>query len=123
VVCDGFVGNIILKFAESIDSFLGELVRRQVRINLLARVGALLLTSAFRNLKKSLDYAEYGGAPLLGINGVSIICHGRSSPKAIKNAVGTAITMVEQQVNNLIEARLAINDTLASPSDKTKAVS
>jgi glycerol-3-phosphate acyltransferase PlsX len=109
VVCDGFVGNIILKFAESIDSFLGELVRRQVRVNLLAKIGALLLRPAFKDLKKNLDYAEYGGAPLLGIDGVSIICHGGSSPKAIKNAVKMAITMVQRDINHLFEARLAAN--------------
>jgi glycerol-3-phosphate acyltransferase PlsX len=109
VICDGFVGNIILKFAESIDSFLGELVRRQVRVNLLAKIGALLLKPAFKDLKKNLDYAEYGGAPLLGINGVSIICHGKSSPKAIKNAVGMARTMVERNINQLIENRLTAN--------------
>lgn len=109
VVCDGFVGNIILKFAESTGSFLGELVRRQVRVNLLAKIGALLLAPAFKDLKKTLDYAEYGGAPLLGINGVSIICHGGSSPKAIKNAVGMALTTVEKDINHLIETRLAAN--------------
>jgi glycerol-3-phosphate acyltransferase PlsX len=116
VICDGFVGNIILKFAESIDSFLGELVRRQVRVNLLAKIGALLLQPAFKDLKKNLDYAEYGGAPLLGINGVSIICHGKSSPKAIKNAVGAARTMVERDINRLIEARLAANGSFV-PSE------
>lgn len=109
VVCDGFVGNIILKFAESIDSFLGELVRRQVRVNLFAKIGALLLRPAFRDLKRNLDYAEYGGAPLLGIDGVCIICHGGSSPKAIKNAVGMARTMVMKDVNGRIEDRIAAN--------------
>lgn len=107
VVCDGFVGNIILKFAESIDSFLGEVVKRTVRVNLLAKIGALLLRPAFRDLKRNLDYAEYGGAPLLGINGVSIICHGGSSPKAIKNAVGLARTMVVKDINRQIEDRVA----------------
>lgn len=109
VVCDGFVGNVILKFAESIDSFLGELVRRRVRVNLFAKIGALLLRPAFRDLKRNLDYAEYGGAPLLGIDGVSIICHGGSSPKAIKNAVGMARTMVMKDINRQIEERVAAN--------------
>ena len=109
VVCDGFVGNIILKFAESIDSFLGELVRRRVRVNLFAKIGALLLRPAFRDLKRNLDYAEYGGAPLLGVDGVSIICHGGSSPKAIKNAVGMARTMVMKGINKQIEDRVAAN--------------
>jgi len=120
IICDGFVGNIILKFAESIDSFLGELVRRQVRVNLLAKIGALLLKPAFKDLKKNLDYAEYGGAPLLGINGISIICHGRSSPKAIKNAVGMAVTMVEKEINHLIEARLAANGSFVPSEVKQK---
>jgi glycerol-3-phosphate acyltransferase PlsX len=116
VICDGFVGNIILKFAESIDSFLSEIVRRQVRVNLLAKIGALLLQPAFKDLKKNLDYAEYGGAPLLGINGVSIICHGGSTPKAIKNAVGMARNMVERDINRLIEERLSANGSY-SPSE------
>jgi glycerol-3-phosphate acyltransferase PlsX len=120
VICDGFVGNIILKFAESIDSFLGELVRRQVRVNLLAKIGALLLRPAFKDLKKNLDYAEYGGAPLLGIDGVSIICHGKSSPKAIKNAVGMARTMVERNINGLIETRLTANGSYVAPEVKQR---
>jgi glycerol-3-phosphate acyltransferase PlsX len=120
VICDGFVGNIILKFAESIDSFLGELVRRQVRVNLLARIGALLLQPAFKDLKKNLDSAEYGGAPLLGINGVSIICHGKSSPKAIMNAVGVARNMVQKGINSLIEERLAANGSYTTSEVKQK---
>jgi phosphate acyltransferase len=120
VICDGFVGNIILKFAESIDSFLGEIVRRQVRVNLLAKIGALLLQPAFKDLKKNLDSAEYGGAPLLGINGVSIICHGGSSPKAIKNAVGMAQNMVERDINRLIEERLAANGSYTPSEVKQK---
>ncbi|HBC47357.1 MAG TPA: phosphate acyltransferase PlsX [candidate division Zixibacteria bacterium] len=120
VICDGFVGNIILKFAESIDSFLGEIVRRQVRVNLLAKIGALLLQPAFKDLKKNLDSAEYGGAPLLGINGVSIICHGGSSPKAIKNAVRMAQNMVERDINRLIEERLAANGSYTPSEVKQK---
>ncbi len=116
VICDGFVGNIILKFAESINSFLGELVRRQVRVNLFAKIGAFLLQPAFEDLKKNLDSAEYGGAPLLGINGVSIICHGGSTPKAIKNAVGMAQNMVLRDINRLIEERLAANGSY-TPSE------
>lgn len=112
VICDGFVGNIILKFAESIDSFLGELVRRRVRVNMFAKIGALLLRPAFRDLKRNLDYAEYGGAPLLGIDGVSIICHGKSSPKAIKNAVAMSMTMVSQNINGQIEQRIKANGDL-----------
>jgi glycerol-3-phosphate acyltransferase PlsX len=102
VVCDGFVGNIVLKFAESIDGFLTWLVKKRVRESLLFRLGAFLVKVSIRDLRKVLDYAEYGGAPLLGVNGVCIICHGSSSPKAIKNALRLATDMVEQKVNERI---------------------
>jgi glycerol-3-phosphate acyltransferase PlsX len=102
VVCDGFVGNIVLKFAESIDGFLTALVRKRVKESLLFRLGAFLVKVSIRDLRKVLDYAEYGGAPLLGVNGVCIICHGSSSPKAIKNALRLATRMVEQKVNRRI---------------------
>lgn len=102
VVCDGFVGNILLKFAESIDGFLTALVKRRVKESLLFRLGAFLVKVSIRDLRKVLDYAEYGGAPLLGVNGVCIICHGDSSPKAIKNALRLATQMVEHKVNERI---------------------
>jgi glycerol-3-phosphate acyltransferase PlsX len=103
VVCDGFVGNIVLKFAESIDGFLTALIKRRVKESLLFRLGAFLVKISIRDLRKVLDYAEYGGAPLLGVNGVCIICHGHSSPKAIKNALKLATQMVEQKVNERIK--------------------
>ncbi len=120
VVCDGFVGNIILKFAESINSFLKESIRRKIKINPFAQVGALLMKPAFKDLKKNLDYSEYGGAPLLGINGVSIICHGGSSGKAIRNAVVMAKTMVTENVNNHIEQRVKTNGDLKPTETKIR---
>jgi glycerol-3-phosphate acyltransferase PlsX len=120
VVCDGFVGNIILKFAESIYSFLAQLVRQKVKVSLFAKIGALLLRPAFRDLKKKFDYSEYGGAPLLGINGVSIICHGGSSAKAIKNAVAMALLMVEQDINKQIENRIVANGDLRSQEARVR---
>ncbi len=102
VICDGFVGNIVLKFVESIDGFLTALVKRRVKESLLFRLGAFLVKVSIRDLRKVLDYAEYGGAPLLGVNGVCIICHGSSSPKAIKNALKLATQMVEHRVNERI---------------------
>jgi glycerol-3-phosphate acyltransferase PlsX len=102
VVCDGFVGNIVLKFAESIDGFLTWLVKKRVKESLLFRLGAFLVKVSIRDLRKVLDYAEYGGAPLLGVNGVCIICHGDSSPKAIKNALKLATGMVSEKVNQRI---------------------
>jgi len=118
IVCDGFVGNVILKFAESIDSYLGELFKKRIRKSLFARIGALLMSRAFKDLKKNLDYAEYGGAPLLGISGVSLICHGGSSPKAIKNAVGVARSIVQNNLNNRIETRIALNGAMKLPEVK-----
>jgi glycerol-3-phosphate acyltransferase PlsX len=103
VVCDGFVVNIVLKFAESIDGFITALIKRRVKESLLFRLGAFLVKISIRDLRKVLDYAEYGGAPLLGVNGVCIICHGHSSPKAIKNALKLATQMVEQKVNERIK--------------------
>lgn len=120
VVCDGFVGNVILKFAESIDSYLGELFKKRIRKSLFAKIGALLMSPAFRDLKKNLDYAEYGGAPLLGISGVSMICHGGSSPKAIKNAVRAARSIVENNLNNKIETRIALNGAMKIPEVKLR---
>ena len=102
VVCDGFVGNIVLKFAESIDGFLTWLVKKRVKESLLFRLGAFLVKVSIRDLRKVLDYTEYGGAPLLGVNGVCIICHGDSPPKAIKNALRLAADMVQEKVNQRI---------------------
>ena len=120
VVCDGFVGNIILKFAESIDSYMGELFKKRIRKSLFAKIGALLMSRAFKDLKRNLDYAEYGGAPLLGISGVSVICHGGSSPKAIKNAVRAAKSIVENDLNSSIKNRIAANGTLKISESKLR---
>lgn len=109
VVCDGFVGNVMIKMAESFEGFLAHLLRRQVRSNLLSKMGVFFLKYTFKKLKKTLDYAEYGGAPLLGVNGVSIICHGSSSPKAIKNGIKVAATMVRKKVNQRIKEMLSFH--------------
>jgi glycerol-3-phosphate acyltransferase PlsX len=102
VVCDGFVGNIVLKFAESIDGFLTWMVKKRVKESFLFRLGAFLVKVSIRDLRRVLDYTEYGGAPLLGVNGVCIICHGESPPKAIKNAIKLAADMVREGVNEHI---------------------
>ncbi len=107
VVCDGFVGNIILKFAESFNKVYSTNLRRRIGKRLQYNVGAFLLRPAFRRLKKTFDYAEYGGVPLLGVNGVVIICHGSSSPKAIRNAIFEAEKIVKERVNDKIEQELS----------------
>jgi glycerol-3-phosphate acyltransferase PlsX len=108
VVCDGFVGNIILKFTESIEGFLTIKLRRQINKNLFSRLGAALLTPFLRRLRQTFDYSEYGGAPLLGVDGVCIVCHGSSSPKAIKNAVRVASDMVRHRICENIRDELVL---------------
>jgi glycerol-3-phosphate acyltransferase PlsX len=105
-VCDGFTGNVLLKFTEGIISLMTTGIKRGLARSLLARVGALLMAPVFRELKKDLDYEEFGGAPLLGIDGVIVICHGGSSAKAIHNAVRVAERMVREGLNGHIKARL-----------------
>ena len=95
VVCDGFVGNVILKFYEAVAPLM---------VRLLVQEG--LSEQSIRRGLRSLDYAEHGGAPLLGVKGVSIICHGRSSPAAIKNAIKVAVQAVESRMNEHIGRRL-----------------
>ena len=102
VVCDGFVGNIILKFAESIMGVLTKSIKKNLGSNLFVNLGALLVKPAFSELRRNYDYEEYGGVPLLGVNGISIICHGSSSGKAIKNALIVAEQMGLKKVNEHI---------------------
>lgn len=106
VIADGFVGNVVLKFAESVEGFLTTSIRRQVSSNIFSRFGALLMSPFLRRLRNTFDYAEYGGAPLLGINGVCMICHGESSSRAIRKALAAARNLVNLQINKRIEAEL-----------------
>ncbi len=110
VVCDGFTGNILLKTSEGVVSTIFTLMRQHIRKSLPAKIGALMMKKkVFGNMKKQVDYAEYGGAPLLGINGCAIIGHGSSNAKAIKNAIFQAIQYTESDVNNTIEELLTDN--------------
>ena len=97
IVCDGFIGNVALKISEAVAETMGKMLSREIRKSSSGKIGYLLLKKAFASFKKKVDYAEYGGAPLLGVNGVSIICHGRSTPKAIKNAIGMSVKLSEVQ--------------------------
>ncbi|MBU4148892.1 MAG: phosphate acyltransferase PlsX [Candidatus Omnitrophica bacterium] len=102
IVCDGLVGNVALKASESTAHALTEILKRGFKSSLASRLGALLSKKALASFKSKLDSAEYGGAPLLGINGICIICHGASTPKAIKNAVRVAGEEVIKNVNQHI---------------------
>lgn len=105
IVCDGFVGNVALKVSESLAEALQIFLKRHLLSNTLGKIGAFFLRPNLLRFKKQLDYAEYGGAPLLGVNGVVIIGHGRSNVKAIKNAIRFAKEEVEHKFNEkIIEA-------------------
>ncbi|KAB2954448.1 phosphate acyltransferase PlsX [Heliorestis acidaminivorans] len=112
IVCDGFVGNIVLKFGEGLVSALYSMVKEELKNSRLAQVGAFMATPALRGMAKRLDYAEYGGAPLLGVNGVSIICHGSSKAKAIKNALQVAHQSVEQKIIKAIQENIPGKDSV-----------
>jgi glycerol-3-phosphate acyltransferase PlsX len=107
-VCDGFLGNVLLKFAESLPDVIFSILREQVNRNLFTRLGGLLMKPALHYFKKRFDYAEYGGAPLLGVNGISVVGHGKSSPKAILNAVRVTLRSVEGGINREIASQLSI---------------
>jgi phosphate acyltransferase len=109
IVCDGYVGNITLKVAEGMMESVGKLLKREIMKNPIAIFGAVLLKTSLSEAKKSVDYSEYGGAPLLGVDGLVLISHGRSSPKAIKNAIRAAKEQVEHNVLLKIKEEMVRN--------------
>jgi phosphate acyltransferase len=98
VVCDGFVGNNLLKFGEGVVGLLFDFFKKEWKNSFISKLGLLLLAPAMKRFKKNFDYEEVGGAPLLGVDGVSIIAHGKSKEKAIKNALKTAMQAVETKI-------------------------
>jgi len=107
VVCDGFVGNVILKMVESVTQVLMRMIKQNIGSNVFTNIGGFLVKPAFTSLKKSYNYEEYGGVPLLGVNGISVICHGNSSDVAIYNAIKVAKRMDKNSVNEHIGQRLS----------------
>jgi phosphate acyltransferase len=106
VVCDGFVGNIVLKFAEGLASSLFGMIKEQITASPSRKLGALLVKPGLKEIAKVMDYAEYGGSPLLGVDGVSIVCHGSSKAKAIRNAIRVARECVESKYLDEIKTHL-----------------
>ena len=106
IVCDGFVGNICLKISEGLAEAAMVMLKDEIVKSNRAKLGYLLARPAFQNFKKRVDYAEYGGAPLLGIRGTGIICHGKSSAHAIKNAILEAVEMEKLGINEIISRDL-----------------
>jgi glycerol-3-phosphate acyltransferase PlsX len=107
IICDGFVGNICLKISEGLAEAVMKMLRDEILKSFLAKIGYLLARPAFRRFKKRVDYAEYGGAPLLGINGTGIVCHGKSNAHAIKNALREAMKMEQMNINEVISRNLS----------------
>jgi glycerol-3-phosphate acyltransferase PlsX len=107
IVCDGFTGNVVLKTSEGLADALIKMLKREVANLTAGRIGYLLMKPALRNFKRKTDYDEYGGAPLLGINGTCIISHGRSTAKAIRNAIKVASDFARNRVYEIITAAIA----------------
>ena len=106
VTCDGFIGNLVLKTSEGVASTISGLIKDYIRKSPIAITGALLMRKVFKLLKKEIDYAEIGGAPLIGIKGCAIVSHGKSNAKAMENAIYQAIKYVDTHVNEHIQEKL-----------------
>ncbi|EPR44782.1 Phosphate acyltransferase [Desulfovibrio sp. X2] len=109
VVCDGFVGNVCLKLSEGLAHSLGRLLKRELTSGFFSKVGTMFSIGALRRFRRLLDYAEYGGAPLLGLSAITIVCHGSSNAKAIMNAVDMAANFVASKANQAMAATLSQN--------------
>ena len=107
IVCDGFIGNVALKISEGLVEHIVSMLKEGLGRTLSAQVGAVLARKAFQEFKKKMDYSEYGGAPLLGVRGVTVIGHGRSNANAIKNAVRVAAELARSKMNEKIEQELS----------------
>jgi glycerol-3-phosphate acyltransferase PlsX len=106
VVCDGFIGNVVLKVSEGVSKMIRNMLKASLEATVTRKLGAVLSRQAYRELRKRVDYSEYGGVPLLGVKGANIICHGRSNANAIKNAIRVAAEFAGGRVNEKIEAEL-----------------
>ncbi|MGH7233333.1 MAG: phosphate acyltransferase PlsX [Nitrospiraceae bacterium] len=111
IVCDGFIGNVALKISEGVAETIKKLLIKEIAGSWLGRLGYVFVAGPLSRLRRRIDYAEFGGAPLLGVNGICMICHGRSSSKAIKNAIARAKGLAESRLNELIQRD--IEDSLA----------
>jgi glycerol-3-phosphate acyltransferase PlsX len=108
IVCDGFIGNVALKISEGVAQHIGGMLKKALNSTLSAQVGAMFSRSAFQEFKRQIDYSEYGGAPLLGVRGVTVIGHGRSNANAVKNAIRVATELVRSKVGEKIEEELSV---------------
>ena len=107
IVCDGFIGNIALKISEGVVEHLGGMLKKAIKSSLASQLGYALSRRAFGEFRKRTDYSEYGGAPLLGVRGITVIGHGRSNPNAVKNAIRVAAELCRARINETIEQELS----------------
>lgn len=112
IVCDGFIGNVALKVSEGLVETIRAMLRESLEATLTRKLGAYLSQAAYRDFKKRVDYSEIGGAPLLGVKGATVVCHGRSDANAIKNAIRGAKEFAEGNINHLIERELRPTTTI-----------
>lgn len=114
VVCDGFIGNVALKISEGVAEHIAGMLKKAIKSRLSSQIGYALSKRAFDDFRKRTDYSEYGGAPLLGVRGITIIGHGRSNPNAVKNAIRVAAEMCRSRVNEKIEQELSASTAVAA---------
>ena len=112
VVCDGFVGNIVVKMGEGLAMSLTRMLKSVFKSSPLAMLGGLLARGAFRKFKRTIDYAEYGGAPLLGLKHLAIVCHGKSNSKAMTSAIRMAATFVRKNTQEKLAETIQTNEEL-----------
>jgi glycerol-3-phosphate acyltransferase PlsX len=123
VVCDGFVGNVVLKLSEGLADAAGRMLKGEIVKSWISKLGYLFVRGAFNRFKKIVDYAEYGGAPLLGINGVGMICHGGSNVKALKNAIRFAYEYAKSGVTEHVVEKLSENYAVSIQRESLKTAS
>lgn len=122
VVCDGFVGNVVIKHSEGLASSFGRLLKGELKRGFFGKIGSTLALSSLKRFSRLVDYAEYGGAPLLGLKGICFVCHGASNSKAIANAVNMASKFVRNKANDHLVEGIAANLDLI-PTTKRAAPS
>lgn len=120
IVCDGFVGNVALKLAEGLGASLKTILKNALLSTIPAKVGTLLASGALRRFARIVDYAEYGGAPLLGLKSIALICHGKSNAKAVASATRMATAFVRKETNQYLMEVISANEELTLYSKATK---
>ena len=123
IVCDGFIGNMALKISEGVAQHIAVMLKEALQSTLSSQVGYVLSRNAYKNFRKKIDYSEYGGAPLLGVKGVTVIGHGSSNAIAIKNAIRVAAELVRGGVNEKIEQELSMHSRPRGSLSNETAVS